>query len=70
MSYRYERWRGGVLVESQIDLLSQRYWGLEEFGLALEATGFADVTVCGGYDRSRGPRVSDRVWTFEAVRPA
>ncbi|HEY0649293.1 class I SAM-dependent methyltransferase [Phenylobacterium sp.] len=70
MSYRYERWRGGVLVESQIDLLSQRYWGLEEFGLALEAAGFTDVTVCGGYDRSRGPRESDRVWTFEAVRPA
>jgi len=68
MSYRYERWREGVLVESQIDLLAQRYWGLDEFRLALEAAGFADVTVTGGYDRSRGPRAADRVWTFEAVR--
>lgn len=68
MSYRYERWRDGVLVESQIDLLAQRYWGLDEFRMALEAAGFEGVTVTGGYDRARGPRQSDRVWTFEAVR--
>jgi SAM-dependent methyltransferase len=68
--YRYERWRDHVLVESQIDVMSQRYWGLEEFRLALEAAGFTDVTVTGGYDRSRGPRAGDRVLTYEAVRPA
>ena len=70
MSYRYERWRDHQLVESQIDVMAQRYWGLDEFRLALEAAGFGGVTVCGGYDRRRGPRESDRVWTFEAVRPA
>jgi len=70
MSYRYERWRDHQLVESQIDVMAQRYWGLHEFRLALESAGFADVTVCGGYDRCRAPRESDRVWTFEAVRPA
>jgi SAM-dependent methyltransferase len=70
MSYRYERWRDHTLVETQIDVMAQRYWGLDEFRLALEAAGFADVTVTGGYDRSRGPRQADRVWTFEAARPA
>jgi SAM-dependent methyltransferase len=69
-TYRYERWRDHALVESQIDVMAQRYWGLDEFRLALEAAGFSGVTVCGGYDRRRGPRESDRVWTFEAVRPA
>lgn len=69
-TYRYERWRDHALVETQIDVMAQRYWGLDEFRLALEAAGFADVTVCGGYDRRRGPRDGDRVWTFEAVRPA
>lgn len=66
-TYRYERWRDHTLVESQIDAMAQRYWGLDEFRLALEAAGFADVTVCGGYDRRRGPREGDRVWTFEAA---
>jgi SAM-dependent methyltransferase len=68
-TYRYERWRDGTLVESQIDVMAQRYWGLDEFRLALEAAGFEGVTVCGGYDRTRGPRQADRVWTFEARRP-
>jgi len=65
-TYRYERWREGTLVETQIDVMAQRYWGLEEFRMALEAAGFAQVSVCGGYDRGRGPRPADRVWTFEA----
>lgn len=67
-TYRYERWRDHRLVDTQIDLMAQRYWGLDEFRWALEAAGFADVSVCGGYERSRGPGASDRVWTFEAVR--
>ena len=66
-TYRYERWRDGALVESQIDLMAQRYWGLDEFRLALEAAGFADVSVTGGYER-RSPRAGDRVLTFEAVK--
>ena len=66
MTYRYERWRDHQLVETQIDVMAQRYWGLDEFRLALEAAGFGAVTVCGGYDRRRGPRDGDRVWTFEA----
>lgn len=67
-TYRYERWRDGTLMESQIDVMAQRYWGLEEFRMALQAAGFTGVTVCGGYDRTRGPRPADRVWTFEAQR--
>jgi SAM-dependent methyltransferase len=66
--YRYERWRDGVLVESQIDIMIQRYWGLEEFRLALEATGFEVTAMVGGYNRSRAPRASDRGITYEARR--
>lgn len=69
-SYRYERWREGKLVEAELDVMAQRYWGLEEFRLTLAAAGFGEVAVTGGYDRGRGPRPADRVWTFEAVRAA
>jgi hypothetical protein len=68
MRYRYERWRDGALVESQIDLMAQRYWGLEEFHLALRQTGFTDVRVTGNYDRRRAPRAGDRTLTYEARR--
>jgi SAM-dependent methyltransferase len=66
---RYERWRDHRLVETQMEPMAQRYWGLEEFALALGATGFEVVSVVGGYDRSRGPRAGDRVLTYEARRP-
>lgn len=48
--------------------MAQRCWGLEEFRLALQAAGFGDVSIVGGYDRRRAPRPEDRVLTFEAVR--
>ena len=66
--YRYERWRDGRLVETEIDIMAQRFWGLDEFRMALEAAGFCSVSVVGNYDRSRGLRGSDRTWTFEALR--
>lgn len=65
--YRYERWRDHRLVETQIDPMIQRAWGRTEFELALAVAGFGEVRVSGGYDRSRGPRSSDRVLTFEAT---
>lgn len=65
--YRYERWRDNRLVETQIDPMVQRAWGLTEFELALRQSGFGEVRAIGGYNRSRGPRAGDRVLTFEAV---
>lgn len=65
--YRYERWRDHRLVETQIDPMVQRAWGMAEFELALRQSGFGDVRVIGGYNRSRAPRAGDRVLTFEAT---
>lgn len=64
---RYERWREGALVESQLEPMAQRYWGLEEFALTLGQARFRNVSVTGGYER-RAPRAGDRVLTFEAAR--
>lgn len=65
---RYERWRDGILVETQLMPWAQRFWGVEEFRLALSAAGFDGITVAGGYYRDRAPRSGDRIWTFEATR--
>ena len=65
---RYERWQGNRLVESQLEPMAQRYWGLEEFTLALGAAGFSEVSACGGYQRGRAVRSGDTVMTFEARR--
>ena len=65
---RYERWRDNALVESQLEPMALRYWGLEELTMSLRETGFGDIAVIGNYDRRRPPRTGDRVLTFEAVR--
>jgi SAM-dependent methyltransferase len=67
VSCRYERWRERRLLESELELMAFRYWGLQELRVALERSGFGKVSVCGGYER-REPRQADRVWTFEAQR--
>lgn len=65
---RYERWRDYRLVETHMEPMAQRYWGLEEFRLVLEASGFGQVSVVGDYDRGRPIRSSARSLTFEAVK--
>ena len=67
---RYERWRGGRLVEQELEVLAVRCWGLKEFELTLKEAGFADISVCGDYQIGRPPRAGDGYWCFRAVKPA
>jgi SAM-dependent methyltransferase len=65
---RYDRWRGGKLVESEVEVLATRLWGLHEFELTLKEAGFSDITVCGDYRTGRPPRAGDSWWCFQAAR--
>jgi SAM-dependent methyltransferase len=64
---RYERWRDHKLIDSELEPMVSRHWGMEEFKLALGAAGFENVSVTGDYQR--GPlRAHPRSLTFEARR--
>jgi SAM-dependent methyltransferase len=65
---RYERWRGNVLIETQMEPMAQRFWGMREFTLALAATGFTDIIVTGDHRPGAPVRASSRTLTFEAVK--
>lgn len=65
---RYELWRGGKLVDSEMDLFCLRWWGVAEFELALRAAGFIDVEACGDYQHGHAPHKGDGIITFEARR--
>lgn len=67
---RYDRWTGGQLATSELEFFSLRWWGVEEFGLALRVTGFVDAVVSGNYEHGRAPEKDDQTITFEARRPA
>jgi SAM-dependent methyltransferase len=64
----YQRWRENVLIETQLEPMALRYWGLQEMILALGAAGFGEIKVFGDYDRSRPPRAGDGSLTFEALK--
>ena len=66
---RYERWRGGRLIEQELEVLAIRCWGLKEFELTLKEAGFANISVCGDYQLGRPPRQGDGYWCFQAVKP-
>ena len=70
LSYlRYELWRDGNLVKSELDLFKLRWWGVDEFLMALQRTGFVDIVVSGNYQHQRAPHRDDEIISFEALRP-
>ncbi|HLY78118.1 MAG TPA: class I SAM-dependent methyltransferase [Caulobacteraceae bacterium] len=66
---RYERWRGGRLVEQELEVLAVRSWALKEFELTLKEAGFAEISVCADYRVGRPPGARAGYWCFQAVKP-
>ncbi|WP_378951150.1 class I SAM-dependent methyltransferase [Mesorhizobium sp. ANAO-SY3R2] len=67
---RYEHWRAGKLVDAELELFSLRWWGVEEFKMALREAGFTDVVASGNYQFGQAPQKADNTFSFEARRPA
>lgn len=67
---RYEHWRHTKLVDSELELFSLRWWGVNEFAMALGESGFVDVVASGNYQYGRAPQKDDETISFEARRPA
>jgi SAM-dependent methyltransferase len=65
---RYEKWRDGELLKSELQRFPLRWYGLAEFELVLESIGFTDVVVCADYELGRRPTRADQIFTFEARR--
>ena len=65
---RYEHWRDGKLVQSELEILTLRWWGMHEMAMAMTSAGFAPPVISGGFEHGRPPRTGDNVISFEAVR--
>jgi len=66
---RYERWRDGRLLETELELFAYRAWGLKEFEMALAQAGFTDIEVCGNYRVGKPPKAGDGIFNFSARKP-
>jgi SAM-dependent methyltransferase len=64
---RYERWRDGALVATQLQLFGLQRWSLDEFAGMLVDAGFGEISICGDYGLGLSPQPSSWVWTFQAT---
>ena len=64
--HRYELWEHGVLLETQLEQFSLRWWGVQELRMALEQVGFGEVVISGGYQYGKTPQDTDGIISFEA----
>lgn len=63
---RYERWRNGSLIKTELEQYPLRWYGVEEFKMILEHIGFINITISSDYCHGQYPESSDQTITFEA----
>src|SRR5699024_1930838 len=64
---RYEKWKNGNLIETELERFPLRWYGIEEFKLILEQIGFEDIIISADYDYGKHPTNSKQMISFEAV---
>lgn len=65
---KYEKWRKGKLVDTELQKFKMRWYGLEEFKFILESIGFSEITCSAEYNYKKRPLKETQLITFEAVR--
>lgn len=65
---KYEKWRKGKLVDTELQRFAMRWYGVEEFKLILESIGFSEITCSADYDYMKRPTKDTQLIAFEAVR--
>ncbi|MFD0715676.1 class I SAM-dependent methyltransferase [Paenibacillus sp. GCM10027626] len=65
---KYEKWRKGKLIQSELQRFALRWYGIEEFKLVLENIGFSDIVCSTDYVYGKEPTNGNQTFTFEAVR--
>lgn len=63
---RYEKWRNGVLLQTELEQFPLRWYGVEEFRTILEQIGFKNIVISADYNYGQYPNKSNQIITFEA----
>ena len=64
---RYEKWRNGSLLQTELERFPLRWYGVEEFKLILEEIGFGNITISSDYNFGKYPINPKQAIIFEAV---
>lgn len=64
---RYERWKCGKLLDTELERFAMRWYGVEEFRTILQNHGFRDIVISADYEYGRYPEHLHQSITFEAI---
>lgn len=64
---RYERWKSGKLLDTELERFAMRWYGVEEFRMILENHGYRDIVISADYQYGQYPDSPKQSITFEAV---
>jgi SAM-dependent methyltransferase len=64
---RYEKWREGKLVETELQYFPLHWFGIEEFIMCLKEQGLNNITLCADYQDGRQPTSHLETLCFCAV---
>jgi len=65
---KYEKWRNGVLLQTELQRFAIRWYGVEEFKFILESVGFVDVEVCADFVDGRKPTNGNQKIVYQATK--
>lgn len=65
---KYEKWRNGKLIQTELQRFAKRWYGVEEFKFILESIGFTDVTISADFEYGKIPTHGQQTFVYEAVR--
>lgn len=65
---KYEKWRDGKLIDTELQEFKLRWYGIDEFQMLLEKIGFKNITCSSGYVYGNKPSNDYDVITFEAEK--
>lgn len=65
---KYEKWKDGKLLQSELQRFPLSWYGNYEFSLLLEVVGFKDIILSADYKYRERPKNAGQTMTFEAKK--
>lgn len=65
---KYEKWKDGRLLQSELQRFPLSWYGHYEFVLLLEKIGFREITVSADYKYGQAPSHAGQMCTYEAIK--
>lgn len=66
--HRYDKWKEGKCIESEFEIFTLKWYGIQEFKRLLMQIGFKDIVISSDYCYKQYPTDRNQTITFEAVK--